>query len=124
MHMLCQITLKPPPSIKSYSFLSNNNPDKQHIQYCSLWHITCLFFIWYFAKRSRFVFLKYWILLWRKKMRKSKLRILIVAEHVSARFGGEAFLPLHYFRVLRSRGIEAWLLCHSRSECMVRNRIV
>lgn len=43
------------------------------------------------------------------------MRILIVAEHASARFGGEAFLPLHYFRVLRSRGIEAWLLVHSRT---------
>lgn len=47
-------------------------------------------------------------------MRNSKLRILIVAEHASARFGGEAFLPLHYFRILRSRGIEAWLVCHTR----------
>lgn len=52
-------------------------------------------------------------------MRNSKLRILIVAEHASARFGGEAFLPLHYFRVLRSRGTEAWLLCHAR----VKNEI-
>jgi glycosyltransferase involved in cell wall biosynthesis len=41
---------------------------------------------------------------------------LIVAEHASARFGGEAFLPLHYFRVLRARGIEAWLLSHGRVE--------
>jgi hypothetical protein len=29
-------------------------------------------------------------------------RVLIVADHASARFGGEAALPLHYFRVLRS----------------------
>ena len=41
-------------------------------------------------------------------------RVLIVAEHASARFGGEAFLPLHYFRLLRKRGVEAFLLCHSR----------
>lgn len=43
------------------------------------------------------------------------LRVLIVAEHASAKFGGEAILPLHYFRVLRARGIEAWLIVHSRT---------
>src|SRR4051812_7563823 len=42
------------------------------------------------------------------------LRVLIVCEHASERFGGEASLPLHYFRVLRKRGIEAWLIVHSR----------
>ncbi|MCP4093832.1 MAG: glycosyltransferase family 4 protein [Planctomycetes bacterium] len=41
-------------------------------------------------------------------------RVLIVAENVSARFGGEAFLPLHYFRVLRARGVPVWLLTHQR----------
>jgi glycosyltransferase involved in cell wall biosynthesis len=43
------------------------------------------------------------------------LRVLIVAEHASARFGGEAILPLHYFRLLRRRGVEAWLVVHSRT---------
>jgi glycosyltransferase involved in cell wall biosynthesis len=43
------------------------------------------------------------------------MRICIVAEHASARFGGEAILPLHYFRLLRSRGIESWLVVHSRT---------
>ena len=43
------------------------------------------------------------------------MRICIVAEHASARFGGEAFLPVHYFRLLRSRGIESWLVVHSRT---------
>ncbi|HWE96318.1 MAG TPA: glycosyltransferase family 4 protein [Tepidisphaeraceae bacterium] len=42
-------------------------------------------------------------------------RVLIVAEHASAKFGGEAILPLHYFRVLRKRGVEAWLIVHSRT---------
>lgn len=41
-------------------------------------------------------------------------RVLIVAENVSASFGGEAFLPLHYFRVLRERKLEAWILTHER----------
>lgn len=43
------------------------------------------------------------------------MRICIVAEHASKRFGGEAFLPVHYFRLLRSRGIETWLVVHSRT---------
>ncbi len=45
----------------------------------------------------------------------SSLRILIVAEHASLRFGGEAALPLHYFRVLRRRRMAAWLLVHERT---------
>jgi glycosyltransferase involved in cell wall biosynthesis len=45
------------------------------------------------------------------------MRICIVAEHASARFGGEAFLPLRYFSLLRSRGIDAWLVVHSRTRC-------
>lgn len=42
-------------------------------------------------------------------------RILIVSEHASARFGGEAALPLHYFRVLRTRGYPVWLVTHART---------
>ena len=33
---------------------------------------------------------------------------------MSARFGGESFLPLHYFRELRKRGVEVWLVTHGR----------
>jgi len=44
------------------------------------------------------------------------MRICIVAEHASYRFGGEAVLPLHYFARLRQRGIEAWLVVHSRTQ--------
>lgn len=43
------------------------------------------------------------------------LRILIVAEHASIQFGGEAALPYHYFRVLRARGEDAWLIVHERT---------
>jgi len=43
------------------------------------------------------------------------MRICIVAEHASYKFGGEAVLPLHYFAGLRARGIEAWLVVHSRT---------
>ncbi|MFL6428315.1 MAG: glycosyltransferase family 4 protein [Acidobacteriaceae bacterium] len=42
------------------------------------------------------------------------MRICIVADNASARFGGEAILPLHYFRLLRQRGIEVWLVAHDR----------
>jgi glycosyltransferase involved in cell wall biosynthesis len=42
-------------------------------------------------------------------------RVLIVCEHASAQFGGEAALPLHYFRVLRARGAHVWLLTHART---------
>src|SRR4051812_1533078 len=45
----------------------------------------------------------------------STLRVLIVAEHASAKFGGEAVLPLHTFNRLRARGIDAWLVVHERT---------
>src|SRR5689334_20590975 len=35
--------------------------------------------------------------------------ILIVAANASARWGGEAILPLHIFRGLRRAGFEAWM---------------
>jgi glycosyltransferase involved in cell wall biosynthesis len=44
------------------------------------------------------------------------MRICIVAEHASTRFGGEAILPVHYFRLLRQRGIESWMVVHSRTQ--------
>jgi glycosyltransferase involved in cell wall biosynthesis len=42
-------------------------------------------------------------------------RVLIVAEHATAAYGGEAVLPWHYFRLLRARGVEAWLVVHARN---------
>lgn len=42
------------------------------------------------------------------------MKVLIAAEHASARFGGEAALPLHYYRVLRARGVPVWLITHAR----------
>jgi glycosyltransferase involved in cell wall biosynthesis len=47
------------------------------------------------------------------------MRICIVAEHASTRFGGEAIIPVHYFRLLRSRGIQSWLVVHSRTRSEV-----
>jgi len=43
------------------------------------------------------------------------MRVCIVAEHASYKFGGEAVLPLHYFAGLRARGIDAWLIVHTRT---------
>ncbi|MDX2021229.1 MAG: glycosyltransferase family 4 protein [Deltaproteobacteria bacterium] len=43
-------------------------------------------------------------------------RVLIVAEHASAAFGGEAVLPLHYFRWLRQRGADVHLVVHARTQ--------
>jgi hypothetical protein len=43
------------------------------------------------------------------------LRVCIVAENASFRFGGEASLPLHYFARLRKRGVETWLIIHGRT---------
>ena len=38
--------------------------------------------------------------------------VLIVAQHASLKFGGEAALPWHYFHFLRKQGVEAWLVVH------------
>jgi glycosyltransferase involved in cell wall biosynthesis len=43
------------------------------------------------------------------------MRVCIVADHASYRFGGEAVLPVHYFSRLRQQGIDAWLLVHART---------
>lgn len=45
----------------------------------------------------------------------TELKVLIVSENASAKFGGEAALPLHYYRVLRARGMKVWLLVHERT---------
>lgn len=42
-------------------------------------------------------------------------KILIVAPNASSRFGGEAFLPLKYFQLLRQRGLPATLIAHARN---------
>jgi glycosyltransferase involved in cell wall biosynthesis len=47
---------------------------------------------------------------------KQVMRILIVAQNASTKFGGEALLPLNYFRILRSRQIETWLVVHARTQ--------
>lgn len=48
------------------------------------------------------------------------MQIMIVAEHGSFRMGGEASLPLHYFRLLRAAGLEAEMILHERCRDEVR----
>ena len=42
------------------------------------------------------------------------LRVLVVAENASVRFGGEAILPYHYFRLLRALEVDTHLVVHAR----------
>ncbi len=42
-------------------------------------------------------------------------KILLVAQNASSLFGGEAFLPLHYYRVLKERGYPVSLIAHRRN---------
>jgi glycosyltransferase involved in cell wall biosynthesis len=50
----------------------------------------------------------------RQKQGNRLVKVLIATEHASARFGGEAALPLHYFRVMRARGIDVRMITHAR----------
>lgn len=43
-------------------------------------------------------------------------KVLLVAENVSAKFGGQALIPLQYFRCLREMGIDVHLLAHVRTQ--------
>jgi glycosyltransferase involved in cell wall biosynthesis len=46
----------------------------------------------------------------------NQIKVLITAEHASKKFGGEAVLPLHYFRLLNKRGFETRLIVHERTK--------
>jgi glycosyltransferase involved in cell wall biosynthesis len=46
---------------------------------------------------------------------KTSIKLLIVAEHASTRYGGEALIPFEYFRHLRQRNIDVHLLVHERT---------
>ena len=41
--------------------------------------------------------------------------VLIVAPNASAKMGGEAFLPLKYFQILKQRGEAVSMIAHSRN---------
>ncbi len=42
------------------------------------------------------------------------MKVLIVSGNASMRMGGEASLPLYYFKLLRLHNIETWMICHER----------
>src|SRR5229473_2236824 len=44
------------------------------------------------------------------------MRIILVADNASTRFGGEAFIPLNYFRLLRARNADVRLVVHARNK--------
>ena len=46
---------------------------------------------------------------------RARPRVVLACEHASARFGGEAAIPLHYFRTLRNKGVDVWLVTHART---------
>lgn len=43
------------------------------------------------------------------------MRIILVAEHASLQMGGEAALPVHYFRWLTARGYDTQMIVHART---------
>jgi glycosyltransferase involved in cell wall biosynthesis len=45
---------------------------------------------------------------------RAKPKVAIVADNASKEMGGEAIIPYHYYRVMRSRGIDVWLIVHER----------
>ncbi|WGV15923.1 glycosyltransferase family 4 protein [Fuscovulum ytuae] len=50
-------------------------------------------------------------------------RVLVVADHASLRFGGEAALPLHFFMGLRRKGVECWMIVHARTRPELQERL-
>jgi glycosyltransferase involved in cell wall biosynthesis len=44
------------------------------------------------------------------------MRIIIAADNASSRFGGEAFIPLNYFRLLLARKEDIRLVVHARNQ--------
>lgn len=42
------------------------------------------------------------------------MRLVIVADNVSMRMGGEASLPFYYFKLLHARQFDVWVVCHER----------
>ena len=43
------------------------------------------------------------------------MKVVIVAPHASAKFGGESILPLHYFTRLPEHGVETYMVIHERT---------
>ncbi len=50
------------------------------------------------------------------------MRVILVADNASGRFGGEAFIPLNYFRLLRLRKVDVRLVVHARNKAELLER--
>ena len=50
------------------------------------------------------------------------MRIIIVADNASSLFGGEAFIPFNYFRLLRARNSDVRLVVHARNRSELLSR--
>src|SRR5689334_14369420 len=57
----------------------------------------------------------------KKAFTNESLKILLVAEHASAVFGGEALIPFQYFKHFRELDIEVHLLVHDRTRSELHN---
>ena len=45
---------------------------------------------------------------------KKRLQVVLVAENVSRRMGGESGKNLYYFHLFKERGIDLEVVCHAR----------
>jgi glycosyltransferase involved in cell wall biosynthesis len=48
-------------------------------------------------------------------MTAAELKVCVVGQHASMKFGGEASFPWFYFKFLRARGIDATMVVHART---------
>src|SRR5262245_39899768 len=55
-----------------------------------------------------------------KDLLNESLKILLVAEHASATFGGEALIPFQYFKRMREMDVDVHLLVHERTQNELR----
>jgi glycosyltransferase involved in cell wall biosynthesis len=50
------------------------------------------------------------------------MRVILVADNASIRFGGEAFIPFNYFRLLLNRNVDVHLVVHARNRTELSER--
>jgi glycosyltransferase involved in cell wall biosynthesis len=53
----------------------------------------------------------------------NQVRVAVVAQNCSTRMGGEAAIPYHYFRLLRGRGVDAYLVAHARNRAELESSL-
>jgi glycosyltransferase involved in cell wall biosynthesis len=58
----------------------------------------------------------------RQETFRGQMRVVLVADNASARFGGEAFIPLNYFRLMRQRGVDVRIVVHARNRAELTER--